>query len=273
MQAIFTGQEYDEENGLQYYGARYLDNEIGRFISVDPAGLTLHDSNEFKEKYDRSVEFQLSDPQNLNSYAYVNNNPVKYTDPTGEILPILAVAWVYVAPYIVPAAITALASASLGYQSSEMYLAITADDQVQSEEHFSNVQQCQLWTAAGTAGLMSVDNAINPQQSKIIPGQKITTPNQVPNNIRNQVPSEWGSGRQADSGKGWVWTDPKNSYNEIRYMSGNPNSSYSSQHQPYIRQSVDLNGQKRYLDNYGNIGVNRSADTHINADEWSGYNY
>src|SRR3989344_915132 len=33
----FTGQEYDDENNLQYFGVRHLGNEIGRFTSVDPA--------------------------------------------------------------------------------------------------------------------------------------------------------------------------------------------------------------------------------------------
>lgn len=61
----FTGKEYDEENSLQYYGARYLDNELGRFISMD--------------RWDGD----LADPQTLNKYAYVSNNPVRYTDPTG----------------------------------------------------------------------------------------------------------------------------------------------------------------------------------------------
>ena len=63
MQATFTGQarppsayaarragrKYDEENSLQYYGVRYLDNEVGRFVSIDPAVLVLHDSDKLKE--------------------------------------------------------------------------------------------------------------------------------------------------------------------------------------------------------------------------------
>lgn len=93
-QATFTGHEYDEENGLQYFGARYLDNEVGKFVSIDPATLLLHDDKEFKEKYDRSIQFYLSDPQGLNSYAYALNNPVKNTDPDGEIVPLLIGAYI-----------------------------------------------------------------------------------------------------------------------------------------------------------------------------------
>ena len=62
----FTGKELDDETGLYYYGARYYDSEIGRFVSVDP------------------WEGDLKDPQSLNKYSYTRNNPVIYTDPTGN---------------------------------------------------------------------------------------------------------------------------------------------------------------------------------------------
>ena len=66
----FTGQELDEDTGLYYYKARYYHPEIGRFLSLDPwAG-------------------DISDPQTLNKYSYTRNNPLKYTDPSGEV-PIL----------------------------------------------------------------------------------------------------------------------------------------------------------------------------------------
>jgi RHS repeat-associated protein len=61
----FTGQELDPETGIYYYGGRYYDEEIGRFISPDP----------FVPAPD--------DPQNLNRYSYALNNPQRYTDPTG----------------------------------------------------------------------------------------------------------------------------------------------------------------------------------------------
>lgn len=63
----FTGQELDGETGLYYYGARYYDPEIGRFISAD------------------SIVPDFSDPQSLNRYSYCRNNPVILTDPSGNI--------------------------------------------------------------------------------------------------------------------------------------------------------------------------------------------
>ena len=61
----FTGQRLDS-TGLYYYGARYYDAEIGRFISPDT------DVPDF------------TNPQALNRYSYVLNNPLRYTDPTGN---------------------------------------------------------------------------------------------------------------------------------------------------------------------------------------------
>ena len=55
----FTGQEEDED--LYYYGARYYDPSISRFISVDP----IYSSD-------------------ISPYAYAGNNPLKYVDPSGE---------------------------------------------------------------------------------------------------------------------------------------------------------------------------------------------
>jgi RHS repeat-associated protein len=61
----FTGKERDSESGLDNFEARYLGSSLGRFMSPDPMG------------------GQQDDPQSLNRYAYVRNNPLKLTDPTG----------------------------------------------------------------------------------------------------------------------------------------------------------------------------------------------
>ncbi len=67
----FTGQEYDAETGLYFYGARYYDPVLGRFISAD------------------SIIPYPNDPQSFNRYSYCRNNPIIYTDPSGHT-PILA---------------------------------------------------------------------------------------------------------------------------------------------------------------------------------------
>jgi RHS repeat-associated protein len=64
----FTGKERDAESGLDYFGARYYSSSMGRMMSPDPAGV-------------RAVK--LANPQTWNWYAYVQNNPLRFTDPTG----------------------------------------------------------------------------------------------------------------------------------------------------------------------------------------------
>ncbi|WP_205711069.1 RHS repeat-associated core domain-containing protein [Isoptericola sp. BMS4] len=53
-----------DATGLTAVGARYYDPTLGRFISVDPV-------------------MDLTDPQQWHGYAYANNNPVTWSDPTG----------------------------------------------------------------------------------------------------------------------------------------------------------------------------------------------
>jgi RHS repeat-associated protein len=61
----FTGYERDTETGLDYAFARFYDPRLGRFMSPDPLG------------------GDLTDPQSLNRYAYVDNNPSNFVDPMG----------------------------------------------------------------------------------------------------------------------------------------------------------------------------------------------
>jgi RHS repeat-associated protein len=56
--------------GLYYYGARYYDPTIGRFVSAD------------------TVVPSASNPQTLNRYSYCLNNPLRYIDPSGNIVEI-----------------------------------------------------------------------------------------------------------------------------------------------------------------------------------------
>jgi RHS repeat-associated protein len=65
----FTGYEKDDETGLDFAEARYYNNLHGRFTAVDPM----------------LASGRSADPQSFNRYAYVSNNPVNVTDPSGMI--------------------------------------------------------------------------------------------------------------------------------------------------------------------------------------------
>jgi len=63
----FTGQRLDGSTDLLYYGARYYDPALRRWVQPD------------------TLVPEPGNPQDLNRYTYVRNNPLKYTDPTGYI--------------------------------------------------------------------------------------------------------------------------------------------------------------------------------------------
>ncbi len=63
----FTTPELDKEIGFSYYGARFYDPTIGRFLNPD------------------TIIPEVYNPQVYNRYSYVYNNPLLYSDPTGHI--------------------------------------------------------------------------------------------------------------------------------------------------------------------------------------------
>ncbi|VVM22717.1 hypothetical protein BSPWISOXPB_8819 [uncultured Gammaproteobacteria bacterium] len=62
----FTGHEHIDEMGLIHMNGRVYDPQIGRFLSADPYIQSPYNT------------------QSYNRYSYTINNPLKYTDPTGN---------------------------------------------------------------------------------------------------------------------------------------------------------------------------------------------
>lgn len=62
----YTQQQHDNRTGLYYYGARFYDPQIGRFLTAD------------------TWTGDTKNPPSLHRYLYAYSNPARYTDPTGH---------------------------------------------------------------------------------------------------------------------------------------------------------------------------------------------
>jgi RHS repeat-associated protein len=83
----FTGYERDGETGLDYAQARMFGSGLGRFTSPDPYKIVAEVQHEKDEdKADAKLKKYLGKPQQWNQYVYAINNPLKYVDPTGEVI-------------------------------------------------------------------------------------------------------------------------------------------------------------------------------------------
>lgn len=69
----FTGHEQTDPSGLIYMQARFYMPQYGRFTT-----------------WDRTMPYKVENPQSFNFYAYAQNNPLMYIDPTGNDITITA---------------------------------------------------------------------------------------------------------------------------------------------------------------------------------------
>ena len=67
---LYTGEQFDENLDQYYLRARYYDQAVGRFASMD------------------TWKGRMQDPVTLNKYLYAANDPILYIDPTGNSLPL-----------------------------------------------------------------------------------------------------------------------------------------------------------------------------------------
>jgi RHS repeat-associated protein len=113
----FSGQRSDASTGLYFYNARYYAPLSGRFVSAD------------------TIVPEPGNPQALNRYAHVLNNPIRYVDADGH-LPII--------PIIIIGAVVALKVVDYGWTAWDSYQSL----KVIQDPHASDADK-----AAATANL------------------------------------------------------------------------------------------------------------------------
>lgn len=153
----YTGQILDS-SGLLFYNARYYDPGIGRFISADTIvpganDLTVWPSDAFAFAVWNTGYDGPANPQSLNRYSYVDNNPLSGTDPTGHFLVELNLKIDYYAPrfYNAAGSVAQVAAPAVVGTAALGGAAVAGE-------------------AAGNAYAASTDDASDPANPDAIPG-------------------------------------------------------------------------------------------------------
>lgn len=123
----FTGKERDTETGNDYFEARYYSSAMGRFMSPD-----------WSAREEPVPYSQLDDPQSLNLYSYVRNNPLSRTDPTGHCVEDLCIGE-GIALYALATAAVVATEAWLQSPSGQAAVQRASDTMDQVGDRVSNV--------------------------------------------------------------------------------------------------------------------------------------
>ncbi len=136
----YTGRRLDAETGLYYYRARYYSPALGRFLQTDPIGSA----------------------DDLDLYAYVKDDPLNRTDPTGNCDVVLCpLAAGLAAPVVLPVVATVAAVAAVG---SAVNAAVTGNSPLPAvSDALSNgmTAMASMMSGSGNSGSNNTGNGGN----------------------------------------------------------------------------------------------------------------
>lgn len=168
----FTGQRLDPSTGLHFYNARYYDSQLGRFISPDPF---VQDPG---------------DPQTLNRYSYVRNNPINLVDPSGYFsLKKLfkAIAWQFVAA---AAVVVGIAAAAVGAEPvAAAAFSFAAAATVQSARYYVQAFSTPTPSVSGGATAINTANPAGLNATTLAQHSSLSLPGRAPSLLGQAVDS------------------------------------------------------------------------------------
>jgi RHS repeat-associated protein len=222
----FIGKERDPETSLHYFGARFYDGGIGRFLSVDPA-LRLD-----------IPRVALITPQLLNNYGYSANNPYRFVDRDGRFIQLLPLALAIGGAFVTNAFLPSTVNAPSNNQSlfnAQTTGEFTTETAIGATMGYATGKVISRLGKVGNTSEIAT-NGVNTIARSL--DDASTLRGASTEEIQGLIPKEWISSATRKGG-GTRYANPDRPGEQVRIMPGNPNDSNPVKQGPYVVISKD----------------------------------
>ncbi|NIZ41051.1 RHS repeat-associated core domain-containing protein [Entomospira entomophila] len=243
----FTDHLHDEETGLIYANARYLDPKTSRWMSSDPA---MADYKPLSKEHKNAEEYNQNLPgaggvfnsRNLQTYHYAGNNPIKYVDPTGESVVVGVLGFVSTATSYIPhpaarvvSITTRVAATAIAiYELSESIDHQNESSDTSDTSEIANPTAVSTVSTSGGSPQGGQDNQEDPEEksNQLIKPRKdpYWTPNRIEHTFQGDGPDKGGHYNLQNIGKKTQFSQrqtPKQIQDLIQKAARDPNTRWS----------------------------------------------
>ncbi len=236
----FVSKRFDPELNLIYFGKRYYDPALARWLTTDPAGFV----------------------DSINLYQYVLNNPFRYCDPDGQFLQLAVPLVIWGAEAIFPALATYVAPLIYGAVTGTIayggYKVVHALNQAGQNTSFNPMEKAYI-----NRYISQQEKAAKMQRKKKgeVDAKLSDDPLNDPNleDVSHPQAKEKGHHKFKDKRTGQI----------IEYDKAKPGSPGHKGHDHYHRPNPNTTGENdTYLDSKGNPVPDGSESSHLYPPEW-----